>query len=1034
MTLRVKIEHGQDAGKTWRLAEAGDYTIGRQPGVSIRVIDMKVSKEHCRLRVVAGNGGARTVLGDLGSTHGTLVNGQPVSREREQELKPGDEIRLGVTILRVLSDGPADAVASPAAPTPPPNPDAAPSSDLAATTPDGPSPRKRSFAPDDLVGKEVAGYRVIEKIGQGGMGAVYRAEQLSLHREVALKVLSEKFVSDAAFVDQFLNEARAAGALNHPNVVQVYDVGQHEGRYYFSMEFVTGGSIEDRLKDGQPADWREALNWFLDAANALIYAQKRGILHRDVKPDNLMVADNGSAKLCDLGLAKRSESSDLMSQGIIGTPHFISPEAIRRKKEIDGRSDLYSLGCTFFRILTGQNPYTGAAVKDILMAHLKDPVPRISARNPEVPKDLDEVVFRLMQKEPDQRYASAEELFQALDRIRIQFGLEAHGIRPTSRRVLALAGVLLLVAAGAVAYLLTRPKEVVERTKTPEEIAAEAEQARLAAESEANLFKAFFQEQNTALKDLELRESQAQGTEQTDDFWLGLAGLYETFGSGLRAHATYGTRDEITELAARAESKGEDLRGFVEVRRTVQKELDAGRAKGYAELEEALRKIRGAYDEAFAAGNWSAAEAAIAPEKIAGILDPIRGRKQIAVLPTSIPPETRKQFADLPLLDAAKVAEAVTQSLGEPPGKALHEVIGKAVEEAHRTTVKVMEDEAAKQTPEGYAEAVRRAEAYLPTLPDPLEAAPEGTVAHQRRLYVSEVRRLRDGWLEEARALESRLSLSDRRAYWELLRTLHRPGTGLFVRFEFGPARVRLERAATEMQTSAHRDLVLELLEDARALEALIGHSKATFESGGWASDKVEIPDGEKTRSARVKEVTAIGLVAPDPIPWADLGPEWAVTCLVRSGPDQARFALEPSDHRALAVLSLIARRFDLAASHYQAYRGTLGAESARSMAEVMRRLARLPQEEECATAFYTAATLQQQVAAFIDSLEAQEREGKFDRAAREAAVAEGRRMRKVLESAQEWLQRFEDDPRFPSTTWGSALRHEFPEAARYAP
>ncbi|HVG95122.1 MAG TPA: serine/threonine-protein kinase, partial [Planctomycetota bacterium] len=344
-------------------------------------------------------------------------------------------------------------------------------------------------SPDPLVGTALAGYRLLERVGAGGMGSVYRAEQLSLHREVALKVLSEKLVSDSAFVDQFVNEARAAGQLNHPNVVQVYDVGQADSRHFFSMEFIHGGSLESKIpRTGGGVPWNEALNWFLDAANALIFAEKKGILHRDIKPDNFMLGQDGSVKLCDLGLAKKSESADLLAQGIIGTPHFISPESIRRKTEVDGRADLYSLGCTFFRIFTGRNPYPAPSVKDILLAHLNAPVPRVSSVVADFPKDLDEVVFRLMQKDPAQRFQTAEDLWEALDKIRLQYGMEAHGLHPGRAKKFAIAGAVIAVAAVGTLIALkpwVKPppehtKEIIERTTgvDPEEFrASKAESA-----------------------------------------------------------------------------------------------------------------------------------------------------------------------------------------------------------------------------------------------------------------------------------------------------------------------------------------------------------------------------------------------------------------------------------------------------------------------------------------------------------------------------------------------------------------------------
>src|SRR5262245_7804344 len=490
MALRIRIEHGQDAGKTLRLPTAGLYRAGRSPQCSFQIVDMKVSKEHFEIALDPKNG---TTIRDLHSTHGTLLNGQRVDAEAKP-LSPGDEIRVGLTVLRALSDGPCENHVAPVAPLPPPtSAHAAPSGPAPATpsglppgsvsmtsaAPSGPSvggagggaartvgtPATKTMPPDALVNTTLAGYRLLEKVGAGGMGSVYRAEQLSLHREVAIKVLADKLVSDSAFVDQFVNEARAAGQLNHPNVVQVYDVGQAEGHHFFSMEFIHGGALESKIPKGKGVGvkWQDVLPWFLDASNALIFAEKKGILHRDIKPDNFMLGQDGSVKLCDLGLAKKSESADLLAQGIIGTPHFIAPEAVRRRTDADKRSDLYSLGCTFYRLLSGKNPYPAVSVKEILLAHLNSPVPRVSQSVPDIPKELDEVVFRLMQKEPAARFQAAEELWEALDKIRLQFGLEAHGLHPgRAKRVAILASVGGLIAVGVAVYFVMQP----EKTKT----------------------------------------------------------------------------------------------------------------------------------------------------------------------------------------------------------------------------------------------------------------------------------------------------------------------------------------------------------------------------------------------------------------------------------------------------------------------------------------------------------------------------------------------------------------------------------------
>ncbi len=460
MALRIRIEHGQDAGKTYRLGSVGTYRFGRSPASSIQVLDMKVSKDHFEIGLPSAD--ATAVIRDLSSSHGTFLNGQKVT-EAPRPLSPGDEVRVGLTVMRLLSDGPSDAEAKVVGPMfVAAGPTATAAGNGAAPAPSPKPAPSKALPPDALVGKTIAGYKVLEKVGAGGMGSVYRAEQLSLHREVALKMLAEKLVSDSAFVDQFVNEARAAGQLNHPNVVQVYDVGEADGRHYFSMEYIHGGSLESKVpKIGEGVPWVDTLPWFLDAANALIFAEKKGILHRDIKPDNFMLGQDGSVKLCDLGLAKKSESADLLAQGIIGTPHFIAPESIRRKTEVDGRADLYSLGCTFYRILTGKNPYPGATVKEILLAQLNAPIPRVSAGQAEVPKDLDDIVYKLMQKDPAARFQNAEELWDALEKVRLQYGLEQHGIHPGRAKKLAiLGGGVAVIAIGVAIYFVTRPPEV----------------------------------------------------------------------------------------------------------------------------------------------------------------------------------------------------------------------------------------------------------------------------------------------------------------------------------------------------------------------------------------------------------------------------------------------------------------------------------------------------------------------------------------------------------------------------------------------
>ena len=458
MALRIRIEHGQDAGKTYRLPATGTYRFGRNPASSIQVLDMKVSKDHFEIGLPPADGAA--VIRDLSSSHGTFLNGQKVT-DTPRPLSPGDEVRVGLTVMRLLSDGPSDAEAKAVGPMFQAGAGPRAAAERRRAAPAKPAAGK-AMPPDALVGTTIAGYKILEKVGAGGMGSVYRAEQLSLHREVALKMLAEKLVSDTAFVDQFVNEARAAGQLNHPNVVQVYDVGQADGRHYFSMEFIHGGSLEGKVpRIGEGVPWVDTLPWFLDAANALIFAEKKGILHRDIKPDNFMLGQDGSVKLCDLGLAKKSESADLLAQGIIGTPHFIAPESIRRKTRGGRPRRPLQPRLHVLPDPDGQEPVPGHDGQG-------DP-PRAPERRrsracrparPRCPKDLDDIVYKLMQKDPAARFQSADDLWDALEKVRLQYGLEQHGLNPGRAKKLAiLGGAVAVIAIGVAIYFVTRAPE-----------------------------------------------------------------------------------------------------------------------------------------------------------------------------------------------------------------------------------------------------------------------------------------------------------------------------------------------------------------------------------------------------------------------------------------------------------------------------------------------------------------------------------------------------------------------------------------------
>jgi serine/threonine-protein kinase len=272
---------------------------------------------------------------------------------------------------------------------------------------------------------EIAGYRVIRQLGAGGMGQVFLVQHPRLPRRDALKLLDAGVSRNDDFKARFQREADLLAQLSHSNIVTLYDRGEFEGRLWITMEYVEGTDASDLVKAGGPVDIDLVLSLVAAAGAALDYAwRKQRITHRDVKPANILVGvdkTNGtsqieSVKLADFGIAKAAgESTSLTSTGMtIGTMQYISPEAIEGEV-VDNRSDIYSLGCTAFHLLTGQPPFTGATIAATMSAHLTKPVPSISTVNGHLPKETDAVFLRVLAKNPDDRYQSCSEFVTALE-------------------------------------------------------------------------------------------------------------------------------------------------------------------------------------------------------------------------------------------------------------------------------------------------------------------------------------------------------------------------------------------------------------------------------------------------------------------------------------------------------------------------------------------------------------------------------------------------------------------------------------------
>ncbi len=264
-----------------------------------------------------------------------------------------------------------------------------------------------------IEGHRLGEFEVLECLGQGGMGAVYKARQAVLKRLVAIKTLRPALAMDAEFVTRFHNEAVAAAALNHPNLVQVYAAGETGGQHWFAMEFVDGESVQKRLDRLGKLEAEEAIAICMHVTTALDYGwRKAQLIHRDIKPDNIFLSGDGEVKLGDLGLAKSSsqENSLTMTGASMGTPLYISPEQTEGRRDIDLRADIYSLGCTLFHLLCGNPPYSGESAVGVMIKHVSAPLPDICGAHPDVHPAIASVVLKMMQKAPADRHQTYPEL------------------------------------------------------------------------------------------------------------------------------------------------------------------------------------------------------------------------------------------------------------------------------------------------------------------------------------------------------------------------------------------------------------------------------------------------------------------------------------------------------------------------------------------------------------------------------------------------------------------------------------------------
>jgi serine/threonine-protein kinase len=270
-------------------------------------------------------------------------------------------------------------------------------------------------SPDTLINTLFDGrYRIVRKLGSGGMANVYLAEDEDLGRRVAIKILNERYANDDLFIERFRREAKSAAALSHPNIVSVYDRGEAEGTYYIAMEVIEGRSLKELIMTRGPLPIAQALSYTHEILEALRFAHRHGIIHRDIKPHNILIGER--LKVTDFGIARAGASQMTEAGSIMGTAQYLSPEQARGAP-VTASSDLYSAAIVLYEMLTGKVPFTGDSAIEIAMKHLNDPPKPPSKIRPEIPEELDAVVLRALAKNPEDRYQTAEEFSEDLHRV-----------------------------------------------------------------------------------------------------------------------------------------------------------------------------------------------------------------------------------------------------------------------------------------------------------------------------------------------------------------------------------------------------------------------------------------------------------------------------------------------------------------------------------------------------------------------------------------------------------------------------------------
>jgi serine/threonine protein kinase len=360
---RLIAESGRMIGQDFPVT--GDIVLGRKRTCDVVVDDAKSSREHTRIFKEAGS----YYIRDLNSSNGTYLNEVRIDKS---PLVFGDKIRIGETVLVFVGD-----------------------------------------PEQNLEGQTLGGFQVVEKLGHRDIGIVYRARQIALDRVVALKVLDKDLSRDSQFVNRFLEEARAAGTLRHPNIIHVFDVGRTGDQYYICMEYVSGKTLRDTLSENT-LTLDDKLRVAKECASALAFAHDRGIVHKDVTPSNIILTQEKVAKIADMGIAKLTDAP--ITSRDISSLYYISPEEALAKP-ITAQADIYALGVCVFQMLTGEIPFKSDNARDIIKEHITTVIPSPRDLAPEVPDSFASVCQRMTSISLSERYSSMKDVFSDLEKV-----------------------------------------------------------------------------------------------------------------------------------------------------------------------------------------------------------------------------------------------------------------------------------------------------------------------------------------------------------------------------------------------------------------------------------------------------------------------------------------------------------------------------------------------------------------------------------------------------------------------------------------